>query len=45
MTMTTIVEHTFPGGAILALVQGDLTTSDLDAIDRKSTRLNSSHLA
>jgi len=30
--MTTIVEHAFPGGAILALVQGDLTTSDLDAI-------------
>lgn len=30
--MTTIVEHTFPGGAILALVQGDLTTFDLDAI-------------
>ncbi|MBF8257327.1 MAG: hypothetical protein HW375_2234, partial [Anaerolineales bacterium] len=30
--MTTIIEHTFPGGAILALVQGDLTTSDLDAI-------------
>jgi len=30
--MTTIGEHTFPGGAILALVQGDLTTSDLDAI-------------
>ena len=30
--MTTIVERTFPGGAILALVQGDLTTSDLDAI-------------
>jgi len=30
--MTTIVEHAFPGGAILALVQGDLTTSNLDAI-------------
>ena len=32
MAMTTIVEHAFPGGALLALVQGDLTTSPLDAI-------------
>ena len=30
--MTPITEHTFPGGAIFALVQGDLTIMDLDAI-------------
>ena len=30
--MTTIAEHAFSGGAILAVVQGDLTTLDLDAI-------------
>jgi O-acetyl-ADP-ribose deacetylase (regulator of RNase III) len=30
--MNPIVEHAFPGGAVLALVQGDLTTMELDAI-------------
>lgn len=30
--MTAIAEHAFPGGAVLALVRGDLTTSRLDAI-------------
>jgi O-acetyl-ADP-ribose deacetylase (regulator of RNase III) len=30
--MTTIVEHTFPGGAKVALRQGDLTTFKIDAI-------------
>ena len=30
--MTTIISHTFPDGAIFALVQGDLTKANLDAI-------------
>jgi len=30
--MTTIDEHSFSGGAILTLVQGDLTTMELDGI-------------
>lgn len=30
--MTTIVEHVFPSGAVLVLIQADLTASKLDAI-------------
>jgi O-acetyl-ADP-ribose deacetylase (regulator of RNase III) len=30
--MATITSHTFPGGAVFALVQGDLTTMTFDAI-------------
>jgi O-acetyl-ADP-ribose deacetylase (regulator of RNase III) len=30
--MATLPEHTFPGGAVLALVQGDLTKARVDAI-------------